>query len=240
MECEPGTYAANRGQGECIPCPYPLASGTGSVTCSVCKAKFYLKASVDPDDVFKSPTEYCWTCPSDAVCPVGTTLETLVLPPGHWRASPNSTILYPCRNFGGGDSSGEVRCAGGAFAGTIGDGYCAPGFAGPECQLCSASNHYLVDGEECKECANRAASAGRLTGIALGIIVACGLLAWAYRKQSWRKRRFIGPPLRLTDRLSAWCIAIGLQAKLKILLGFYQVPSTASPSLPPTCTHPSA
>ena len=26
VECEPGTYAANRGQGECTRCPYPLAS----------------------------------------------------------------------------------------------------------------------------------------------------------------------------------------------------------------------
>ena len=77
--------------------------------------------------------------------------------------------------------------------------------------------------DRCKECANRAVSAGRLTGIALGIIVACGLLAWAYRMQSWRQRRCIGPPLRFTDRLILWSVAIGLQAKVKILFGFYQV-----------------
>ena len=173
--------------------------------------------------ITQSPTEHCRDCPPNANCSAGTTLETLRIPRGHWRASPNSTILYPCRNFGGGDSSGEVRCAGGAFAGTIGDGYCSSNFTGPECQLCSASNHYLVDGEKCKECASPAASAGRLAGVTLGVIIACGILAWAYRMQSWRQRRFIGPPLRFTDRLIHWSVAIGLQAKLKILFGFYQV-----------------
>ena len=230
LECEPGTYAANRGQGECIPCPYPLASGTGSVTCSVCKAKFYLKASVDPDDVFKSPTEYCWTCPSDAVCPVGTTLETLVLPPGHWRASPNSTILYPCRNFGGGDSSGEVRCAGGALAGTNGDGYCAPEFTGPECQLCADENQYLVNGDNCVDCPARGRKFLGPLLLWLGFCVAVGVAAYLYKKQSWRERRYIGPPLRLTDRMVALHSLLGMQAKLKLLLSFYQV-VTVIPSI---------
>ena len=38
------------------------------------------------------------------------------------------------------------------------DEYCASGFTGPECQLCAAENHYLVDGDECKECAPRGAA----------------------------------------------------------------------------------
>jgi len=232
-ECAAGTYAANPGQGECVPCPHPLSSVNGSTTCSFCMANFYLRnTSADPGDMFTSPTEFCKPCPPDADCPDNTTLSSLVLPRGFWRASPSSAVLTECRLFGGKAKAGKTRCAGSETGASRrrrmvveagSDAYCASGFTGPECQLCNASNHYLVDGEECKECANRAASAGRLTGIALGIIVACGLLAWAYRMQSWRKRRFIGPPLRLTDRLSAWCVAIGLQAKLKILLGFYQV-----------------
>ena len=142
MECEPGTYAANRGQSECIPCPYPLASGNGSVTCSICKEGFYLKdSSTSLNAIFQNPTEHCRDCPPNANCSAGTALETLRISRGHWRAGPNSIILYPCRSFGGGDLSGKVRCAGGTTAGDDGDGYCDTQFTGPECQLCSASNH---------------------------------------------------------------------------------------------------
>ena len=229
VECEPGFYASNPGQGKCIPCPHPLSSASGSVTCSVCKEGFYLlDSSADPggnrdthSDLSGSPTEHCKPCPPDANCSdFNTTLETIRIPRGHWRASGSSLVLYPCRSLGGGDSSSEKRCVGGTTAG--GNGYCDTQFTGPECQLCSESNLYLVDGEECKECASLAAAASRFTGVILGVIIACGILAWAYRMQSWRQRRFIGPPLRFTDRLIHWSVAIGLQAKLKILFGFYQ------------------
>jgi len=193
---------------------------------------FYL---VDPP----SGPPQCDPCPPNANCAAfNTTLATLGVPRGYWRASLSSAVLTECRSFGGDNNAGERRCAGSDPVGgdhssgrTLHEvsadynetGYCAIGFTGPECQLCDASNHYLVDGDTCRECAAVGLAMGRLAGVALGLCAACALLAWAYSMQSWRHRRYIGAALRLTDRFVAWCVAIGLQAKAKILLGFYQV-----------------
>ena len=120
------------------------------------------------------------------------------------------------------------------------DEYCASGFTGPECQLCAAENHYLVDGYTCKECAPRAAVAGRIVGLVLGFCVACGLAVWAYSMTEWRKKRYIGRLLRFADRAVYIYVAIGLTAKTKVLFGFYQIctvlSSTYSARLPPEYT----
>ena len=236
-ECEAGNYAANAGQGLCVPCPYPLSSANGSTICSFCMEGFYLKdANAGPNDIFKSPTDYCKPCPPSAECSDNTALATIGVPAGYWRASPSSAVLTACRDFGG-DRAGEARCAGnerGAKqasrrleeAGS--DEYCAPGFTGPECQLCAAENHYLVDGDECKECAPRDAAAGRIAGIVLGLCVACGLAVWAYSMTAWRKKTFIGPLLRFADRSVKYYVGGGMTAKVKILFGFYQISTVLS------------
>ncbi|EOD37990.1 hypothetical protein EMIHUDRAFT_200360 [Emiliania huxleyi CCMP1516] len=116
------------------------------------------------------------------------------------------------------------------------DAYCAPGFTGPECELCAAENHYLADGVECKECAPRGASAALIAGIVFVLCAACGLAAWAYSETGWRKKACIGPILRFADRAVYWYVGVGLTAKLKILFGFYQIctvlSSTYSARLP--------
>ena len=207
---------------------------------------YYLRdPSVDPDDIFRSPTEYCKSCPTNAVCPVNTSLESLGIPAGFWRASPFTAVLTECGGFGGSANAGKTRCAGSEpVAGASrrrrmveagSDAYCASGFKGPECQLCSAENHYLVDGDECKECTPRGAAAGRIAGLVLGLCVACGLVAWAYN-MPWRKERLIGPVLRFADRSVKYYVGVGMTAKLKILFGFYQIctvlSSTYSARLP--------
>ena len=257
-ECEAGTYAAMAGWGRCLPCPHPLSSADGSVTCSFCMEYYFLRdptswdphfrrhlptaATADPDDIFKSPTEYCKACPPNAACPDNTTLASLVLPSGFWRASPSSAVLTECRLFGGNANAGKKRCAGsepvarGRRMAEAGSEYCAPGFAGPECQLCAAENHNLVDGDECKECAPRGAAAGRIVGLVLGLCVACGLAAYCYSMTSWRKKPCIGGPLRLADRASALYVKLGPTPKIKIMFAFYQIvlvlSSTYSARLP--------
>ncbi|EOD04884.1 hypothetical protein EMIHUDRAFT_220686 [Emiliania huxleyi CCMP1516] len=155
-----------------------------------------------------------------------------------------------CRRFGGNDSAGETRCAGSEPVAReasrrrrleeAGSDYCAPGFAGPECQLCAAEKHYLVDGDECKECAPRGAAAARIVGLVLGLCVACGLAAYCYSMTEWREKRCIGRLLRLADRAVYWCVAVGLTAKTKTLFGFFQVVTvlftTYSTRLPPEYT----
>ena len=156
--------------------------------------------------------------------------------PSSRGASRFSAVLTACRDFGG-DRAGEARCAGnerGAKpasrlleeAGS--DEYCAPGFKGPECQLCAAENHHLVDGDECKECTPRGAAAALIAGIVFGLCVACGLAAWAYSMTAWRKKRIIGPILRFADRSVKYYVGGGMTAKVKILFGFYQISTVLS------------
>ena len=242
--CEAGRYAANAGQGLCNRCPHPLSSVNGSTTCSFCIDDYYLRNTVaDPEEIYKSPAEYCKPCPPNAACPDNTTLSSLVLPPGFWRASPSSAVLTACRGFGG-ERAGEARCAGSEPVDDsrrrtmeeAGSEYCASDFNGPECQLCAAENHYLVDGDKCQECTPRGAAAGRIVGLVLGLCVACGLAAYCYSMTEWREKSYIGLLLRLADRAVYWYVAIGLTAKLKILFGFYQIctvlSSTYSARLP--------
>ena len=232
-ECAAGTYAANPGQGQCVPCPYPLSSERGAVICSFCQKDFYLLQSADPIEIFSSPTDYCKPCPPNAACPDNTTLSSLVLPRGFWRASPSSAVLTACRNFTG-DTAGKTRCAGSEPTGAsgrrrmaeAGSEYCAPGCTGPECRLCAAENHYL-DGDTCEVCAPRAAAVGRIVGLVLGLCVACGLAAWAYH-MPWRKERIIGSILRFADRSVKYYVGGGMTAKVKILFGFYQISTVLS------------
>jgi len=233
-DCEPGFYAKQERQAACSRCRHPLSSGNRSTICLICMDGFYLSnSSADPYDIFDKPTEHCQPCPRNATCRAGTTLESILVPPGYWRASSSSAVLYECRSLGG-----EKRCAGGSEAGTNGDGYCDTNFTGPECQLCNASNHYLVGGDACKECPTFGAAMGKLVGLALGVCVACGLAAWAYsvQRQSWREKPCVGPSLRLADRAAVYYVGIGATAKIKILIGFLQMAfvliSTYSARLP--------
>ena len=231
--CEAGRYAANAGQGLCVPCPHPLSSANGSTTCSFCMDDYYLQDTFsDPGGIFRSPTKYCKPCPPHADCPDGTTLETLVVLPGYWRASFSSAVLTACRAFGGGDRAGEARCAGnerGAkqasrrleAAGS--NEYCASDFKGPECQLCVAENHYLVNGVKCDKCLSVGGAAGRIAGIVLSLCVACGLAAYCYSRTDWREKSCVGPPLRFADRTVVYYVGMGLTAKMKILFSFWQV-----------------
>ena len=107
------------------------------------------------------------------------------------------------------------------------DAYCASDFKGPECQLCAAEKHHLVDGDTCEVCAPRGAAAGRIAGLVLGLCVACGLAAWAY-SMPWRKERIIGSILRFADRSVKYYVGGGMTAKVKILFGFYQISTVLS------------
>jgi len=216
--CQAGTFVADAAN-QCALCQHPLYSREGSTMCDICKKDYYLIYSPNRS------ADNCRSCPADgAKCPNGTALENLTISQGFWRASNRSSKLTKCRKLGRGEKeTGWIRCAGGVNTSANGDGLCDSTFKGPECQLCSADNHYLVDGYKCEKCDERTVAAGRLAGFALGIVTFCGLVAWAYSMQGWRQRRYIGPPLRLADRAIAWSMAIGLMAKAKILLGFYQV-----------------
>ena len=220
-DCEPGFYAQQERQAECRRCPHPLFSDPGSVFCSMCMEGYYLSNfSADPYDMI----EFCHPCPGDANCSSpSATLETLPLKAGFWRASKSSDVLYECRRFGGDGDAGEKRCAGGSEFGIDGSGYCAPGFKGPECQLCEEEDHYLTNGNTCSQCAAVGELVGNIVGLFVGLFVSCAIAAWVYSTTSLRRKPCIGPFLRFADRAVAVFATFGLTPKLKILLGFYQV-----------------
>ena len=68
-------------------------------------------------------------------------------------------------------------------------------------QLCAKENQYLVDGDDCVDCP---AQGRKFLGpllLVLDFCVAVGVAAYLYKKRSLRERRYVGPPLRLADRL---------------------------------------
>ena len=211
--CEAGTYAASEGLSQCIPCPYPLSSEVSGVICSICKEGFYLRnSSAGPSDIFFL-TESCQPCPRYATCnTTGTTLASLGVAPGYWRASPTTSELYPC------DSEtcvgSDLRVGAGLQvprnAEEGNDPYCTHGHTGPLCEGCVAPSEYFSRARgQCVACP----STGRTAVVALVSACALAILAGTYaairRRRLWRR----------ADEA-------GLQPKFKIIVSFYQVSST--------------
>ena len=167
----------------------------------------------------------CAPCPGGARCARATTVETLVIQPGHFRPTTATADVRPCPNH---TASGFLQlstpsgCAGGTGAG---DELCRPGLGGLFCQSCNASmvaaggHYYDAAAVECKACsAATASSAG--VWVLVGV-VALALIAAACRRaardaQGHRIRRL----RRLLRRLSSSAVlgSVGLMAKILIEL----------------------
>ena len=66
----------------------------------------------------------CRECPHGTECDMaGNELESLMVEAGHFRATPQSSVVDPC-------TFGEVACPGGN---TTGDKLCSNGYKGPLC-----------------------------------------------------------------------------------------------------------
>ena len=220
-ECKAGTYASNPGQGECIPCPHPLSSQSGSTTCSFCKAAYYLKNSTeDPSDIFAYPTEHCMPCPPNAECPRNTTLETLGVPRGYWRASLTTAELRKCESDTCAGSAVAVSDLGNVQAASTGVTdipglFCEAGHTGPLCESCVAESDYFdrVAGH-CVSCPPPA----RLAITAVLVVTLLAVLAGTYTtiRYNPRSRRF-------WRQMTTFESEVGLQPKFKIIVSFYQV-----------------
>ena len=91
---------------------------TGQDDC-VCRDGFY--RSEDPETLSQ-----CIPCPEGAVCIQGSTLETLLLLPGRWRASPNASLILECQK--------KQHCVGGLTETNVDSNLCAPGHTGVLCR----------------------------------------------------------------------------------------------------------
>ncbi|KAL1519826.1 hypothetical protein AB1Y20_023332 [Prymnesium parvum] len=207
--------------GPCEPCPATTTSFVGAVGrdgCDACNPGYYRRAAAHG-------AECAWCAAVEGVsCAANTTLATLSLAAGRWRHSAATVETWACAS-----AAGWSPCAGGAAAGDGGDGYCAAGYRGPRCELCTAAHHYFdaVSGR-CAPCASSATRALVLTAAAaaLAALAAAALT----RGLGLPRLHAAAAPLALL-----WGRA-GMTCKLKTTLGFAQcvaaVPSVFSVPLP--------
>ncbi|EGB07107.1 hypothetical protein AURANDRAFT_65159 [Aureococcus anophagefferens] len=159
--CErcPANTFAGPGAFVCSPCLLGegFASDGGSANCSICLDGFYADGGS------------CVPCLDDAACPRGTTLATVDVVRGFWRADAASTTVVAC--------GAAADCRGGAAAG---DASCGPNVRGRLCEACDPGKWRDDVSGSCRNCSrDRGAkvAAGLLWGIA---VAACfWSLVWA-------------------------------------------------------------
>ena len=98
--CKSGTDADKVGFEACIDCPYRLNITTGSKLCSVCDNGFFLNdMSIITTTIFENPFEYCDRCPDKTtICKRNTTLYNLVIQPGFWCLTRETSSIYSCKS----------------------------------------------------------------------------------------------------------------------------------------------
>lgn len=212
--CVKGTYAADRGSGQCIPCPYRLSSSNGSTSCSVCAASFFLFAEgAGTQDLLRQPDAACPECPEHASCGWNTTLESLTVIPGHWRLSATSTVMTPCAG-----ANAVQRCEGGSHAAVGGEGYCTDLYTGPECSLCRDGQGLYLDESsgECKECPAVGARVAVISGIVVPSVVVVSILLAACFRPAGQRFAAVQSMRRTVAFFISFGNTIGFQSKLKV------------------------
>ena len=144
------------------------------------------------------------------------------MPPNFWRDSLATASLHGCSL----DAVGASTCLGSDHSAyrisPENEGrYCSEGHTGPRCDDCTAPNHYFAESARRCEACPTSKRFVVLCGVVLGVVA---LLAFFHRfaKQFHAYRR-------RTGRLGVGAAKISLQAKLKILLSFYQVATSLGP-----------
>jgi len=208
VPCPPGTFSnSTTGIEACFECHHLLGSEENSTKCPFCANKYYLNVpNVPYENLIENPANFCLPCPDNAICNRNTTIETIEGIAGFWRDSNQTEEFYKCSNI-------TEICLGGTS--------CAKGYSGVLCEVCKDKNEYFNSSEgECTECPQFA----RLGyfGIAVGVFCILFFIAKNNMHRYARIRCFFA---------RAYCIStiIGLQAKIKILVSFYQVVVTIQP-----------
>eukprot|EP00966_Prymnesium_polylepis_P198146 4591363-Prymnesium_polylepis.1 len=132
--CAAGTAGQQPGLGAaafCSKCAQPTTSLEGSHTCIDCEAGFYRLHR-------RSPAQDCTRCSEELglVCQYNATVSSIELARGFWRHSNATMQTWPCKYSGN-----WTPCTGGAHTDGDGDGYCANGHLGPQCELCGGPKY---------------------------------------------------------------------------------------------------
>jgi hypothetical protein len=101
------------------------------------------------------------------------TLQTLHLLPGHYRTNSNSTEILPCLN--------EDHCVGGSDPSS----YCAEGYTGPLCAVCSSGYAAVGAGESlsCNQCSG-SSTATVAVGVLLIVFLLSAVLVYRFKEKS--------------------------------------------------------
>uniref|UniRef100_A0A7S4F8J4 Uncharacterized protein n=1 Tax=Chrysotila carterae TaxID=13221 RepID=A0A7S4F8J4_CHRCT len=227
-QCGAGQYQPLRGMTECRVCATGTSSSIGNAACSICDSGFYKNFSFDSGDA-------CTDCSfvNGIACPRNSTLDNLRIRQGYWRHSEQTRVVYDCRN----GENGWTPCAGGRDAGVEGDGYCAPGYEGPVCEVCSKTNSYFKESSaRCVDCGDAIRNAvALLVACVFAIVLIVGLVSTV--RSSWQPRNATAASVLLQARrlYQVWR-QLGMQSKVKQAIGFYQVvastPTVFDVSLP--------
>ena len=188
----------------------------------------------DPaDDILASrAAEICKHCPTHAECSAfNTTLESLGVPRGFWRASSLTAELHECvaskhcSGSGKGEHSSRRLTASAPSGGAHGEG-CDAGHTGPLCEWCTSETQFFDRAERgCTDCPSPVVRFGILTGAVAAAAGAALLLKLAFARNRARGR-YHG---RLASQLAGLSARVGLQPKVKILVSFYQIAATLGP-----------
>lgn len=119
---------------------------------------------------------------------MGTTLETLRLRPGSWRASTSSQRYLDCKE--------AAWCQGGAIVNGTTNSQCAPHSVGPECSQCEDEYFHSGPDDACVPCSEEAGVKVTFAYVAL-VLVLVVVLAAVGRRRRWQDRR---PPQHQLER----------------------------------------
>ena len=123
-----------------------LESGSTSPIDCGCAEGSYLSELSELCDV-SAPC--CVPCPEGSICDgFGTTVRSLQLEEGYWRAREYSNLIVLCSEKTGHEDS----CRGGSNTTNFGAGTCLDGHTGPYCDVCGTGWALDKDSGECFEC----------------------------------------------------------------------------------------
>ena len=135
--CKPGYHRLGD---LCSPCAVGSykQDASNATECQVCDSQFTTKAEASSAAAqcvcrigfyqVRDGDKECKLCPEGTICPTGSTLATLRLLPGKWRASPNATMILDCQR--------KEHCVGGLTTKSIDEGNCLEGHSGVLCAVC--------------------------------------------------------------------------------------------------------
>ena len=231
----------------CDQCPEHTSSANRSAECNTCSEGYYRT-----DAIVAASFETCVRCFDGAQCERNTTLATLNLSVGYWRLSLNAPEIIKCSG-----SSADNRCVGGVGSlskdetegrrldeGVSKDAalYCAPGYTGPECQLCRAGEGFYLEQDSglCQDCPD----AMERLPLVIGLVLAGGsllsllcIICIHHATQQWLLVKLLRRVGRYIEQFSR---ASGLFAKCKVRMqGILHVPNTSRAQARPEHSHSS-